>query len=104
MSLVASEVRKAVVRHCSNDSFARRRGQHVLLALEFNGKGFRHAIEDWVGIVESGTNQRVSNQFSGVGIKDGANVAKSRDMVLARLAYQAYMFVESKRWNIGSSQ
>ena len=34
---------------------------------------------------------------SGVGIKDGANVAKSPDVVLAGLAYQAHMFVESKR-------
>ena len=90
MPLVASEVRKAVVRHYSNDSFAWRRGQHVLLALEFSGERFRHAIYDWVGIVESGTNQRVSNQFGGVGIKDGANVAKNPDVVLAGLAYQAF--------------
>ena len=72
-------------------------GQHVLLALEFSGEGFRHAIHDRVGIIESGTNQRVSNQFGVVGIKDGANVAKSPDVVLAGLAYQAYIFVESKR-------
>ena len=54
-------------------------------------------MHDRVGIVESGTNQRVSNQLGGVGIKDGANVAKSPDVVLAGLSYQAYMFVESKR-------
>ena len=35
--------------------------------------------------MESGTNQRVSNQFGGVSIKDGANVAKSPDVVLAGL-------------------
>ena len=61
--------------------------QHVLLALELSGEEFRHAIHDWVGIVESGTNQRVSNQFGGVGIKDRANVAKSPDV--AGLVYQA---------------
>ena len=72
-------------------------GQHVLLALEFSGEGFRHAIHDRVGIIQSGTNQRVSNQFGVVGIKNGANVAKSPDVVLAGLAYQAYIFVESKR-------
>ena len=36
----------------------------------------------------------MSNQFGGVGIEDGLNVAKSPDVVLAGLAYQAYMFVE----------
>ena len=36
----------------------------------------------------------MSNQFGGAGIKDGANVAKSPDVVLAGLAYQAYMFVD----------
>ena len=71
--------------------------QHVLLALELNGQGLRHAIHDRVGIVESGTHQSVSNQSGGVGIEDGVNVAKSSDVVLAGLAYQAYMFVESKR-------
>jgi len=34
----------------------------------------------------------VSNQFGGVGIKDGANVAKNPDVVLAGLAYQAFLF------------
>ena len=78
--------------------------QHVLLALELSGEGSRHAIHDWVGVVESGTNQRVTNQFGGIGIEDGANVAKSPDVVLAGLAYQVYMFVESKRWINGSAQ
>ena len=51
-------------------------------------------------IAESGTHQSVCNQSGGVGVEDGANVAKSPDVVLAGLAYniyQAYIFVESKR-------
>ena len=39
----------------------------------------------------------MSNQSGSVGIEDGANVAKSSDVVLAELAYQAYIFVESKK-------
>ena len=49
-----------------------------------------------LAIVEPGTHQSVSNQSGFVDI-DGANVAKSPDVVLAGLAYQAYLFVESKR-------
>ena len=59
-------------------------------------QGLRHAIHDRVGVVKSGAHQSVSNQSGGVGIEDGTNVAKSSD-VLTGLAYQAYMFVESKR-------
>ena len=72
-------------------------GQHVLLALKLSGQGLRHAIHDEVGVVKSGAHQSVSNQSGGVGIEDGTNVAKSSDVVLTGLAYQAYMFVESKR-------
>ena len=72
-------------------------GQPVLLALKLSGQGLRHAIHDRVGIVESGPHQSVSNQSGGFGIEDGTNVAKSSDVILTRLAYQAYMFVESKR-------
>ena len=67
-------------------------GQHVLLALELSGMGFLHAIHDRVGIVESGAHQNMSNQSDGVGIGDGANAAKSSDVVLAGLAYQAYIY------------
>ena len=74
-------------------------GQHVLLALKLSGQGLRHAIHDGVGLVKSGlgAHQSVSNQSGGVGIEDGTNVSKSSDVVLTGLAYQAYMFVESKR-------
>ena len=79
---------------CSQDDA----GQRALLALELSGQGLQHAIHDWVDIVEPGTHQSVSNQSGGVGIEeDGANVAKN-------LAYQAYMFVESKRWINGNAQ
>ena len=70
-------------------------GQHVLLALKLSGQG--HAIHDRVGVVKSGAHQSVSNQSGGVGIEDGTNVAESSNVVLTGLAYQAYMFVESKR-------
>ena len=76
-------------------------GQHVLLVLELSGQARdfdnRHAIHDRVGIVKSGAHQSMSNQSGGVGIEDGTNVAKSSDVVLTGLPYQAYMFVESKR-------
>ena len=72
-------------------------GQHVLLVLELSGQRLRHAIQDRVGVVKSGAHQSMSNQSGGVGIEDGTNVAKSSDVVLTGLAYQVYMFVESKR-------
>ena len=85
--------------HLQNDA-----GQHVLLALKLSGQGLRHAIHDGVGVVKSGAHQSVSNQSGGVGIEDGTNVAKSSDVVLRGLLYQAYMFVESKRWINGNAQ
>ena len=48
-------------------------------------------------MVEPGTHQSMSNLSGGVGIEDRVNVVKSSDVVLAGLAYQAYMFVESNR-------
>ena len=79
-------------------------GHYVLLALKLSGQGLRHAIHDGVGVVKSGAHQSVSNQSGGVGIEDGTNVAKSSDVVLRGLLYQAYMFVESKRWINGNAQ